>query len=175
MQSIQLIVDQRDPGQIQVYATGIDASVASLGGLSQATLWLPLDLARKLRRDLLERLGDTPAVQRVQPNPAFTREPTCRPWCAGATEPHGPGECYAETSFVTLTLEPHLAGESGVEPPAIDIDLEVHDGMTVVGIAVGDDTTGHRILTAGEARQLAASLVDPADLAAADTAAGGGS
>jgi hypothetical protein len=117
MSSIQLIIDQREPGQVQVFATRVDASVASLGGISQATLWLPTDLARRLRRDLVERLDDSPAVQRIQPDSSLTREPTCWSWCAGAIEPHGPGECYAEHSIVHLTLEPHLVGETGVEPP----------------------------------------------------------
>jgi hypothetical protein len=100
MSSIQLIIDQREPGQVQVFATRVDASVASLGGISQATLWLPTDLARRLRRDLVERLDDSPAVQQIQPDSSLTREPTCWSWCAGAIEPHGPGECYAEHSIV---------------------------------------------------------------------------
>jgi hypothetical protein len=169
MRSIQTIVDQREPGQIQVFATGVDASVASLGGISQATLWLPLDLARQLRRDL-GRLDDTPPVHRIQPDPMWVRESTCWPWCAGASEPHTPGECYRAHSFVPLTLEPHLVGETGVEPPTVDIDLEVHDSVPVIGIAVGEDGRQHRILTVAEARQLAASLVDAANVAAASTA-----
>jgi hypothetical protein len=112
MSTIEVITSEREPGQVQVFATEVDAAVASLGGISQATLWLPTDLAGRPRRDLLERLGDTPAVQRVPPDPTWTRKPTCWPWCAGATDPHGPAECYAEHSFITLTLGPRLQSET---------------------------------------------------------------
>jgi hypothetical protein len=171
VQSIQLIADQREPGQGQVFATGIEASVASLGGVSQATLWLPLDLARRLRRDLIERLDDTPAIHLVPPTRMTM--PSCWPWCGGTSEPHEPALCYREHSTVPMTLEPHLLDEHGTAAaPTVDVDIEAHDRMAVVGIAVGEDTAQHRILTVAEARQLAASLVDAADLAAADTAPG---
>jgi hypothetical protein len=65
-----------------------------------------------------------------------------------------------------MSLEPHLLNEHGaLGPPTVDVDLEVHDHTTVIGVAVGEDTEHHRILTIGEARQLAAALVDGADLA----------
>jgi hypothetical protein len=157
MQSIQLIVDQREPGQVQVFSTGVDASVASLGGLSQATVWLPLDLARQLHRELGVKLNIIPAVDRITPDPRLT-----------------PEEDYLEHSAVPMSLELHRRDEHGAAvPPTIDVDLELHAGSAVVGLAVGEDTAQHRILTAAEARQLAASLVDAADLAVADTAPGG--
>jgi hypothetical protein len=172
MRSIQVIVDQREPGQVQVFATGVDASVASLGGTSHATLWLPTDLARSLRRDLVERLDDTPPVQLVPLNSALVREPTCWPWCGGVSEPHSPDLCYRDHSIVALSLEPALRGETGTEPATVELDIEVADRVPVVGVAVGEDATQHRTLTVAEARQLAASLVDAADVAAADTVPG---
>ncbi len=165
MQSIQLIVDSREPGRVQVFATGVDASVASLGGLPQATLWLPAGLVRSLRRDLVERLDDTPAVQLVPANPHLSTEPACWPWCGGTTEPHSPDLCYRDHSIVPLVLEPALRGETGMEPATVELDIEVVDRVPVIGVAVGEDASQHRILTIGEGRQLAASLLDAADMA----------
>jgi hypothetical protein len=59
-----------------------------------------------------------------------------------------------------------------VEAPTVDLDLEVHSHVPVVGIAVGEDEQQHIQLAVAEARRLAASLVDAADVAAADTAPG---
>jgi hypothetical protein len=170
--TISIITDPREPGRFQVYATCLDASLFAIGGSVQASWWISADDVHKLHADLGEKLGATPAVHRVQPDPTFTREPTCWPWCAGATEPHGPDECYAEHSIVALTLEPHLRGETGAEAPTINLDLEVAGSVPVVGVAIGEEAAQHKVLTVAEARQLAASLVDAADLAAGDTAGG---
>jgi hypothetical protein len=59
MQSVQVIADQRDPNTVQLFATGMDASVACLGGLTQATWWLPVDVARNLWHDLGAKLLPT--------------------------------------------------------------------------------------------------------------------
>jgi len=56
MPTIQVIRDQRDPNTVQLFATGVDASVACLGGTTQATLWLPADVARRLHEDLGAKL-----------------------------------------------------------------------------------------------------------------------
>jgi hypothetical protein len=58
MQSVQVIADSREPAVVQLYATGMDASVACLGGLTQATWWLPVDVARQLCYDLGTKLPD---------------------------------------------------------------------------------------------------------------------
>ena len=56
MSTIQVIADSREPNTVQLFATGMDASVACLGGLAQATWWLPVDLARRLHEDLGAKL-----------------------------------------------------------------------------------------------------------------------
>jgi hypothetical protein len=57
MSTIQVIADSREPGTIQLFATGMDASVACLGGRAQATLWIPTDVARRLHAELGDRLS----------------------------------------------------------------------------------------------------------------------
>jgi len=57
MSTIQVITDSREPGTIQLFATGMDASVACLGGLAQATWWLPVDDARRLYAELGDKLS----------------------------------------------------------------------------------------------------------------------
>ena len=59
MSTIQVIADSREPGTIQLFATGMDASVACLGGVAQATWWLPVDVARQLCHDLGAKLLPT--------------------------------------------------------------------------------------------------------------------
>lgn len=56
MASITVIVPKHDPGTYQIYAVGYDASVASLHGIAQATLWIPADVARRLHEDLGAKL-----------------------------------------------------------------------------------------------------------------------
>jgi hypothetical protein len=56
MSTIQVIADSREPGTLQLFATGMDASVACLGGTTQATLWIPTDVARRLHEDLGAKL-----------------------------------------------------------------------------------------------------------------------
>jgi hypothetical protein len=91
MRSIQTIVDEREPGQVQVFGTGVDASVASLGGISQAaTLWLPLELARQVHRDLLGRL--TTARQSSGSSPTRCSPARRRAGCGVPARPsHTPG------------------------------------------------------------------------------------
>jgi hypothetical protein len=117
-------------------------------------------------------------VQHIPLDPTRIRTQACWSWCGGASEPHSPDLCYRDHSIVPLSLEPALRGETGVEPTTVDLDIEVNDRTPVVGLAVGEDTAQHRILTVVEARQLAASLLDAADLAAAvsqsDAAGGAG-
>ena len=57
MPTIQVIRDQREPHQVQLFATQIDAAVACLGGATQSTWWLPVDVARKLHTYLGLTLG----------------------------------------------------------------------------------------------------------------------
>jgi hypothetical protein len=57
MSTIQVIHDKREPGTIQLFATGMDASVACLGGVAQATWWLPVDVARRLQVELGDKLS----------------------------------------------------------------------------------------------------------------------
>lgn len=59
MQSVQVIADEREPAVVQLFATGMDASVACLSGLTQATWWLPVDVARTLFHDLGAKLLPT--------------------------------------------------------------------------------------------------------------------
>jgi hypothetical protein len=173
MQSIDVITPESDPGTFQVWATGVDASTAVIHGTSQASLWLREAAARRLHQALGEKLGDAAraTVQHVPLNPTLIREPTCWSWCGGTSEPHSPDLCYRKRSIVPLTLEPALRGETGMEPATVDLNIEVNDRTPVVGIAVGEDANQHRVLTVVEARQLAASLIDAADMAAGDTAA----
>jgi hypothetical protein len=64
MSTIQVIADSREPGTIQLFATGCDASVACLGGLAQATWWLPVDVARRLHTELRDKLNTEGGEQR---------------------------------------------------------------------------------------------------------------
>ena len=64
MSTIQVIADSREPGTIQLFATGMDASVACLGGLAQATWWLPVDVARRLHTELGDKLNTEGGEQR---------------------------------------------------------------------------------------------------------------
>jgi hypothetical protein len=56
MQSVQVIADEREPSTVQIFVTGLEASVAALGGAVQATVWFPLDLARRLYNALGDKL-----------------------------------------------------------------------------------------------------------------------
>jgi hypothetical protein len=58
MPTIQVIRDQRDPNVVQLFATGVDASVACLGGIAQATWWLPVEVARRLHTELGDKLTE---------------------------------------------------------------------------------------------------------------------
>jgi hypothetical protein len=59
MPTIQVIRDQRDPNTVQLFATAIDAAVASIAGSIQSTWWLPVDVARQLCYDLGAKLLPT--------------------------------------------------------------------------------------------------------------------
>jgi hypothetical protein len=61
--TIQVIADSREPGTIQLFATGMDASVACLGGVAQATWWLPVDVAHRLHAALSEKLAPRESEQ----------------------------------------------------------------------------------------------------------------
>ena len=56
MSTISVITPPSEPGVVQLYAVGLDASVACLSGTAQATLWLPADVARRLHEDLGAKL-----------------------------------------------------------------------------------------------------------------------
>jgi hypothetical protein len=59
MQSVQVITDQRDPNTVQLFAIGLDASVAAISGSIQSTWWLLVDVARQLCHDLGAKLLPT--------------------------------------------------------------------------------------------------------------------
>jgi hypothetical protein len=60
MPTIQVIRDQRDPNTVQLFATAIDAAVASIAGSTQSTWWLPVADARKLHTYLGLTLNGQP-------------------------------------------------------------------------------------------------------------------
>jgi hypothetical protein len=59
MSTVEVIVSEREPGTVQLYATGIDVSAAYVAGVSQATWWLSTQEARQLCRDLGTKLLPT--------------------------------------------------------------------------------------------------------------------
>jgi hypothetical protein len=58
MASIEVIMSEREPGMVQLFATGCDASVAALAGIVQAAVWLPTESARRLQALLDEKLDE---------------------------------------------------------------------------------------------------------------------
>jgi hypothetical protein len=48
--------ERASPARSSLFATGMDASVACLGGVAQATWWLPVDVARRLHVELGDKL-----------------------------------------------------------------------------------------------------------------------
>jgi hypothetical protein len=57
MPIVQVIVSEREPGVVQLFVTGADVSAACIAGGSQSTWWLPTADARRLHRDLGDKLS----------------------------------------------------------------------------------------------------------------------
>jgi hypothetical protein len=55
--SIGVIINEREPGMVQLFAQGIDGSFAAVTGSTTATWWLPVEVARRMHQALGQKLA----------------------------------------------------------------------------------------------------------------------